>query len=267
MPGSAMGMKKNPKKPPTEEQRRAAERFQNLIELSSEWYWEQDEDYRFTLMSGSTVGHGGIDPTSVVGTFRWARGAVPVGDGGSWDKHKAVLQAREPFSDLLYKRASPSGEMRYISTSGQPVFDDKGRFRGYRGIAKDITQTRRADQLLLLEHTVSRRLAEADSASGALKAVIQAVCETEGWECGRYFRVDEEAGLLRFAEAWSVPGDAIERFVSGSRELTYEPGAGLAGRAWQTAQPVWAADIAKDGRVAQVTLARETGMHGAFIFP
>src|SRR5258706_6029104 len=269
MPESAMGVKKNPKKPPTptEELRRAEERFQNLIELSSEWYWEQDEDYRFTLMSGSTVGHGGIEPKSVIGTFRWARGAVPVGDGGSWDKHQAVLQARQPFSDFLYKRASPSGEMRYVSTSGQPVFDDKGRFRGYRGIAKDITQTRRADQLLLLEHTVSRRLAEADSASGALKAVIQALCANESWECGRYFRVDEKAGLLRFADAWSVPGDAIERFIAGSRDVTYAPGAGLAGLAWQTEQPVWSSDIAADPRVAQVKLARDTGMHGAFLFP
>jgi len=38
--------------------------------------------------------------------------------------------------------------------------------------------------------------------------------------------VDEKAGLLRFAEGWSVPGDAIERFIAGSRDVTYAPGAG-----------------------------------------
>jgi len=59
--------------------------------------------------------------------------------------------------------------VRYISTSGQPVFDEKGRFRGYRGIAKDVTKSRRADQLLELEHAVSRRLGEAESAAAALK--------------------------------------------------------------------------------------------------
>jgi len=264
-----MGAKKQLNKPydPNEELRRWEERFESLIELSSEWYWEQDEDCRFTLVTGSAAGHGGTDTKKFLGTYRWDRGAVPVGDGGSWDKHKAVLKARQPFADFLFRRTDSKGEVRTISTSGRPVLDDKGRFRGYRGIAKDVTQSRRADQLLALEHAVSRRLAEAESTAAALKAVIRAICETEDWECGRYFRVDEKAGLLRFAEAWSVQVEAIERFVSGSRELTYAPGAGLAGRAWQTEQPVWSSDIATDPRVAQVKLARDTGMHGAFLFP
>ncbi len=262
-----MGARKNKPQDPNEELRRWEERFESFIELSSEWYWEQDEDCRFTLVTGSAAGHGGTDTKKFLGTYRWDRGAVPVGDGGSWDKHKAVLEARQPFRDFLFKRADSKGDVRTISTSGQPVFDDKGRFRGYRGIAKDVTKSRRADQLLALEHSVSRRLAEADSTAAALKAVIRAICETEDWECGRYFRVDEKAALLRFGEAWSVQVDAIERFVSGSRELTYAPGAGLAGRAWQTEQPVWSSDIATDPRVAQVKLARDTGMHGAFLFP
>src|SRR6266852_7372008 len=160
-----MGTKKNLKKPqdPNEELRQWEERFENLIELSSEWYWEQDEDCRFTLVSGSTLGHGGIDPQKFLGTFRWDRGAVPVGDGGSWDKHKAVLNARQPFADFLFKRLDSKGELRYISTSGQPVFDEKGTFRGYRGIAKDITESKRAEELQSLEHSVAEGIAEAES--------------------------------------------------------------------------------------------------------
>src|SRR6266581_2153676 len=164
-----MGTRKNLKKPqdPSEELRRWEERFENLIELSSEWYWEQDEDCRFTLVTGGAAAHGGIDTKKFLGTYRWDRGAVPVGDGGSWDKHKAVLKARHPFSDFLFKRTDSKGDVHTISTSGQPVFDDKARFRGYRGIAKDVTKSRRAEQLLALEHAVTRCLAEADSVSAA----------------------------------------------------------------------------------------------------
>src|SRR5712671_8038955 len=127
-----MGARKNPIKPKdrSEESQRWEERFQNLAELSSEWYWEQDEDCRFTLVTGSAQGHGGIGAEKFIGTYRWDRGAVPVGDGGSWDKHKAVLKARQPFADFLFKRTDSKGEVHYVSTSGQPVFDDKGRFRG-----------------------------------------------------------------------------------------------------------------------------------------
>src|SRR5438552_877933 len=262
-----MGAKKKPNNPQdsSEELRRWEERFESLIELSSEWYWEQDEDCRFTLVTGRSAGHGGIDTKKFLGTYRWDRGAVPIGDGGSWDKHKAVLEARQPFSDFLFKRTDSEGDVRTISTSGQPVFDEKGRFRGYRGIAKDVTKSWRAEQVLALEHAVSRCLAEADSASGALKAVMHAVCESEGWECGRYFRVDEKAGVLRFAEAWSVPGEAMDRFIARSREVSYAPGDGFLGRVWQSGQPLWIADIAKDPRV-HAGIARQIGMHGAFFF-
>ena len=66
-------------------------------------------------------------------------------------------------------------------------------------MATPITlQVFRGEQLLRLEHTVTRCLAEADSGA-ALKTIMRAVCETQGWDCGRYFRADEQAGVLRYA--------------------------------------------------------------------
>ena len=257
---------KTEKLDPVEALRLCEERFKNLLELSSEWYWEQDENYRFTLLMGAGFGKTGSDPQHYVGTARWDHDAVPVGDNGSWDKHKAVLEARQPFTDFVFRRVDPQGEMRYISTSGQPVFDGK-RFTGYRGIAKDITASKREEQLLRLEHTVTRSLAEADGAPAALKAAMRAVCETEGWECGRYFCPDNKSGVMRFEAAWGVPDEAVERYIAGSRDITYAPGVGLMGRVWQSGQPMWVSDLYKDARVSQPALARETGMHGAFVFP
>src|SRR6266705_864757 len=74
-----MAARKNLKKPqdPNEELRRWEERFESLIELSSEWYWEQDKDCRFTLVTGSAAGHGGLDTKKFLGTYRGDRGAVP----------------------------------------------------------------------------------------------------------------------------------------------------------------------------------------------
>src|SRR5262249_62387445 len=76
-------------------------RFENLIELPSEWYWEQDEHFRYTLLTGSAAGHGGIDPANFIGTYRWDRGPPPLGPSRSWGEHKAVLQARRPVTPFL----------------------------------------------------------------------------------------------------------------------------------------------------------------------
>src|SRR6266498_4789956 len=261
--------RKNPKKPPDlgEALRQAEERFESLVGLSSDWYWEQDDSYRFTVITGSNLEAAGIDPKRILGTARWDNDAVPVGDGGSWDKHKAVLEARRPFSDFVYQRPDSKGELHYISASGLPVFDSKGRFCGYRGVGKDITARKRAEELQALEHAVNRSLAQADSVAAAVRAVIRALCETEGWECGRYFRWSERDGVLRFGDGWSVPVAAVEQFIEKSRDLSYAPGAGLAGRVWQTVQPLWVPDVTKDARVATGTLFRDTGMRGAFVFP
>ena len=250
--------------------RRAArgdeERFDFHLELSSEWYWEQDENCWFTLIKGGSFERAGIDPRQFHGTTRWDGGAVPVGDNGSWEAHKAQLEARQPFSDFVYRRVDSQGDTRYISTSGRPVFDARKRFKGYRGIGKDITASVRAEQLLRLEHMVARCLSESESASAALKAVIRAISETQTWEVGRYFSWDERAGALGFSEFWHVPEAALEVFIEKSRGLTYAPGAGLIGKVMESGQPLWVTDLAKDSRT-KAGIARDVGMHGAFLFP
>src|SRR2546425_12462248 len=98
-----MEASKKPKRPLAldEKLRLWEERFQALTELSSEWYWEQDENCRFTLVTGSsTVGHGGIDPKKFLGTFPWDRDAGPGGAGGSWARDTAGLNARAACGDV-----------------------------------------------------------------------------------------------------------------------------------------------------------------------
>src|SRR5689334_13473030 len=181
-----MEARKNPKKPddPGGALRLAEERFESLIGLSSDWYWEQDDSFRFTVVMGSHLEASGVDAKRVLGTTRWDNDAVPVGDGGSWEKHKAVLKAKRPFSDFVYKRPAANGEVHYFSVSGLPVFDGEGRFCGYRGVGKDITAARRADELLGLEHSITRRLAAGEGLPETMKGVIREICESQNWEVG-----------------------------------------------------------------------------------
>jgi diguanylate cyclase (GGDEF)-like protein len=249
----------------TEALRLYDERLNTLLELSSEWYWEQDENLRFTLIVGPRFGQTGIDPQEYLGKTRWDYDAVPIGDGGSWDHHKSVLEAKQPFAEFVFRRVDAQGEIRYISASGQPVFDGQ-RFTGYRGIAKDVSASMRAEQLLRLEHMVARCVASSDNASTALHAVIRSICETQGWECGRYFGRDDRGDALVMNEFWHMPSAGLERFIEQSREISYPAGSGLIGRVWQSGEPLWVTDIGKDSRIHK-GIARQAGMHGTFIFP
>jgi diguanylate cyclase (GGDEF)-like protein/PAS domain S-box-containing protein len=137
---------------------------------------------------------------------------------------------------------------------------------GVDNLRRRVAQ-QRVEQLLALGYAVSLAIAEAGSEATAVRAVIRAICEKENWACGRYWRVDERAGLMRRGDIWCVPGSRFEQFFEQWSAVTYARGEGLAGMAWQSGEPQWAADISKDARVAQKLLSLSSGMRGAFAFP
>jgi diguanylate cyclase (GGDEF)-like protein/PAS domain S-box-containing protein len=164
-------------------------------------------------------------------------------------------------------RVAKNGRRIDVSLSVSPVRDAEGRLNGVSLIARDISVRKRAERLLRLEHAVTRILAEADETHEALQAAIRAVCESENWDCGRYFDADSGAGVLRFEAAWGVPTEAIQEFLSCSRELSFPAGAGLVGWVWQSGQPLWIPDVTQDVRTRQQSLAHKFGVHSALISP
>src|SRR5262249_16606700 len=126
---------------------RSEVRFRTLTELSSDWFWEQDENLRFTYLSDRANDLSGYSGASSIGKTRWElENMTPVST--SWLEHKAVLEARQPFRDLELRRVGPDGVVRYLSVSGAPIFDEHGRFKGYQGVGRDITERKRVEDEL-----------------------------------------------------------------------------------------------------------------------
>jgi diguanylate cyclase (GGDEF)-like protein/PAS domain S-box-containing protein len=245
---------------------RSVARFRSLTGLASDMYWEQDTEYRFISASVGGPTWMSARRGEAVGKRRWDFEYINMTEE-AWAAHRALLDARKPFQDLELCRLDDSGRRVWISVAGEPVFDDDGAFTGYRGIGKDITTRKRDESLLLLEHAVARYLADARSASEGLKAVMRPICESEDWDCARYFRWDDTEGVLHFHEFWSKPGERIDAFIARSRELTYAPASGLIGWTFTEQQPTWSADTDADPRVAHRGFGAASDMHGAFFFP
>jgi signal transduction histidine kinase len=125
----------------------------------------------------------------------------------------------------------------------------------------------RDNSLLRLEHAVARQLAEADDAEVALKSVLQALCQAEEWEYGRYWRVDEAAGVLRFAISWYAPESELASHMTVSEDTVFRPGAGMVGRVWESGRPLWVSDLSKQPHQLRTPLGRGVTLHGACMFP
>jgi PAS domain S-box-containing protein len=152
------------------ELRKSEARFRSLTELSSDWYWEQDENMRFTYLSSLFHDLTGYSPADSIGKARWElENIAPV--SSSWDEHKALLDARRPFRDLELRRVTQDGAVRYLSISGAPVFDQQGRFRGYEGVGRNMTERKRVEEAL---HQAQAELAHVARVTslGALTASI-----------------------------------------------------------------------------------------------
>jgi PAS domain S-box-containing protein len=127
----------------TAELRESEARYRSLTELASDWYWEQDENGRFTKVSGPVLEMLGIQ----VDAFGDASGATTTVAGwneSDRDKLKATITARQPFLDFVYHRVNGDGTRQQFRVSGEPMFNQTGRFRGYRGIGVEVPVSNRS---------------------------------------------------------------------------------------------------------------------------
>ena len=121
-------------------------RFRSLTELSSDWYWEQDENFRFTEITGTIPDNIDRPLAAAIGKTCWELEHLDM-DEAAWQRHRQQLERREPFSDFEVKQRLGTQEALIVRISGEPKFDSAGHFTGYRGVARDITEIRHAEDL------------------------------------------------------------------------------------------------------------------------
>ncbi|WPZ15690.1 response regulator [Nitratireductor rhodophyticola] len=120
-------------------QRFCGDELAALLRSAPGWVWEADEAHRLTWISEEFERITGLNRERFIGRSRitLARNAFhPVGDV---EAHERLLAAREPFSQFVYDLEGGPPDCRWISVSGFPLFDDHGRFYGYRGVACNVT--------------------------------------------------------------------------------------------------------------------------------
>ena len=202
-------------------------RFRELLELSSDWYWEADEQHRFTYISSGVKRAMDLDPASAIGKKRWELDYLGMSEG-TWAAHRARLDAREPFDELYLHRRNRAGRIVHQLIAGRPSYDADGNFIGYRGIGHDISaeieyrQALRAqgDRLARIIETMAEGLIilDRDGRFVQLNAAAEQLVRTPRTAI-QGLRYDEVPWRLEPVRdgVGSMPGSSFKRLRAGER--------------------------------------------------
>ena len=124
------------------------------------WFWETNAEGTLSYVSAQLADDFQCEPDALLGRRFTDLLSVDTDGSAAMEERKTLgfhLSARFPFSDVVVRPASKADV--HWSLSGNPIFDEHGRFLGFRGIGTDLTEQRRSEQEIT-------RLARFDSLTG-----------------------------------------------------------------------------------------------------
>ena len=127
--------------------RKSEEKYRNLVESATDFVWEIDADNRYTYYSPSARQYLGYDPAELIGKTPFDLMA-PEEAARVAALFAPIMAAHAPFSMVENTVRTKDGTPVVMETSGVPIFDKDGAYRGYRGIARDVTKRKVAEDEL-----------------------------------------------------------------------------------------------------------------------
>ena len=147
-------------------------KFRDIAYCSSDIIWEVNEHLEYTFSSTIPEGILGYLPEELIG--RKPFDFMPAKESARVQAlFQPVWDNRETFSALENLSIHKDGSLVYLETSGVPVFDAKGEFRGYRGLDRNITERKEKERELQLAATVLETATEAVMVTDVDKKIIK----------------------------------------------------------------------------------------------
>ncbi|MEI6126836.1 MAG: PAS domain S-box protein [Pseudomonadota bacterium] len=163
----------------TDELSRSEEKFRVMMETINELIWETDAERKYTYVSPMVSKILGYQPEEMIGTTLFDLMAEE--DARKLRKVlEEIEKSRKPFNGLQRVYTHKNGLQIILETNGAPILDEMGILKGFRGADRDITQRKKAEEVLQkyavyledsrnsLEQKVGERTAELNKAHEAL---------------------------------------------------------------------------------------------------
>jgi PAS domain S-box-containing protein len=139
--------------------RESRDRYQALIETTADFIWEMDTSGKYTYCSPQMKDLWGYEPKDMIGKTPFD--VMPPEDRKqAIESLMSLAKSPKPFTGLEASSYDSRGRLIAIEISGVPFFDADGRLLGYRGISRDVTERKQAEEAVAESHKKYRGLVE-----------------------------------------------------------------------------------------------------------
>src|SRR5208337_4948454 len=151
----------------------------------------------------------------------------------------------------------------------QPIHDESGQLTNFIAVESDITERKRAERRVEVQHATMQILAGCCRLDEAIPNLLSSIGRCLDFDVAECWMIDRQAGVLRVAARPWTSRRVGPEWASATAELELPPGVGLSGRVWSSSCSAWIADLTQEpgGRLARRELAVRTGLRSAFSFP
>ena len=137
--------------------RESEERFRSLVETTSDWIWEVDINSFYTYVSPKIKDILGYEPEEIIGKTPFDLMPADEIERVS-KKFKAAIESKKSITRLENTNLHKDGRLIVLETSGVPILNENGDLLGYRGIDRDITERKQAEEKLKESEEMFRNL-------------------------------------------------------------------------------------------------------------
>jgi PAS domain S-box-containing protein len=170
--------------------RESEARLSDIIFSMADWMWEVDANGVYTYSSQKSYDYFGPSRGDVIGKTPFD--LMPADEAERVAALFAEIAANKgPIVDLENWNLNAAGERFCVLTNGVPLVDDAGNLTGYRGVDKDITERKHAEEELLRHAEQLQRTVE-----GAVLAMSHMVESRDPYTAGHERRVAELATAI-----------------------------------------------------------------------
>ena len=142
--------------------RESEARFKGIAQSMSDWIWEVDAQGVYTFCSGRVEDILGYSPEEIIG--RSPFDLMPPEEAQKIGPLFAdICAAKAPISNLENWNLAKNGRRVCLLTNGIPLLSEKGELLGYRGVDKDITQRKLAEEALIQAKLAAEEASQAKS--------------------------------------------------------------------------------------------------------